>query len=142
MRTILIAFLILFSGLCFSQKSHTVLITEKDNKTELKKIDGIGPFYFKNNLTNFKNELNIESIVNALKIYAVQKIELVGHCSVNELNKNKDIAVKRAELIKSLFIKFGIPEAKIKTRIENDKVPLDLKNSESELNKRVELWIM
>jgi len=58
------------------------------------------------------------------------------------LNKNKDIAVKRAELIKSLFIKFGIPEAKIKTRIENDKVPLDLKNSESELNKRVELWIM
>ena len=142
MKTIAITILILFSGNCFSQKPHTILVTEKEKKSELTMVNGIGPFYFKSDSTYFENEPYVESIVNALKIYGTEKIELVGHCSTNELNKNENIALERVEFIKSLLIKFGIPKTQIKTKVENNEIPLELKNSESELNKRVELWVM
>ncbi|MGY3795892.1 OmpA family protein [Aquimarina sp. 433] len=142
MKTRLLTILILFSGFCFAQKSHTIIVSENSQKTELTKLDGIEPFYFSDNSTDYKNENYIESIVNALKIYGTKKIEIVGHCSSNEFKKNQNIAIQRAEFIKSVLIKLGIPEHQILTKTEKDRIPLDMNNPESEQNKRVELWIM
>ena len=122
---------------------------EFDNTPNLGSI-GLLSIYFDFDKASVKKESDeaIEAILALMKGYPEMEIELRGH--TDNLNGTKDpdynikLSQKRADAVKSILVKKGIKESRIKTKGYGETVPIADNNSEEgrAMNRRTEFIVL